>query len=57
MSRIAIATGNHFQDTDGSFVEHWRTNIIFSIARASAGNSAEAARRHNLRLAEQQTHQ
>ena len=45
MTRTATSTGNHFPDIDGSFSNYWRTNILFTIARATATNAAEAARR------------
>ena len=35
---------NHY----GSFFNYWRTNILFAIARATAMNAAEAARRHRV---------
>jgi hypothetical protein len=50
MSRIAIATGNHFPSVDGSFTNTWRTNILFTIARSIAHNASEAVRRHLLAL-------
>ena len=48
MTRTATSTGNHFPDIDGSFSNYWRTNILFTIARATATNAAEAARRHRV---------
>ena len=46
VQRIAIRTGNHFPDTDGSFVHQWSTTISFTIARAVDRNASEAARKH-----------
>ena len=54
MSRIAIATGNHFPSVDGSFINKWRTNILFTIARATARSASEAALKHNLNYAIEQ---
>ena len=54
MSRIAIATGNHFPSVDGSFINKWRTNILFTIARATARSAAKAAHKHNLNYAIEQ---
>jgi hypothetical protein len=51
MTRTATSTGNHFPDIDGSFSNYWRTNILFTIARATATNAAEAARRHRVSYA------
>ena len=54
MSRIAIATGNHFPSVDGSFINKWRTNILFTIARATARSASEAALKHNINYAMEQ---
>ena len=54
MTRIAIATGNHFPSVDGSFTNKWRTNILFTIARATARSASEAALKHNINYAMEQ---
>ena len=51
MKQIAIATGNHFPETDGSFTTYWKTNILFTIARSTAQNASKAANKHNINYA------
>ena len=47
MKRIVIATGNHFPSVDESFINTWRANILFTIARSTACIASLAAERYN----------
>ena len=49
-ARTASATGNYFPSTDGSFTNFWKTNILFTLARATAKSASEAAWRHRLAM-------